>query len=91
MRGLDYALSVPSTHGIQLSGTTITLEGLDRPVRLNFWDFGGQEIYHGSHALFSSDGVRFVVCIRPIDTRCPNVFSTNPYELDATEPHSTGK
>ena len=22
------------------------------PVRLNLWDFGGQDIYHGSHALF---------------------------------------
>ena len=31
---------------------TVTLENFPEPVRLNLWGFGGQDIYHGSHALF---------------------------------------
>ena len=38
--------------GIQLGVITVPLKGFPKPVRLNLWDFGGQDIYHGSHALF---------------------------------------
>ncbi len=38
-----------STHGIQIA--TTFLSG-DPPARLQIWDFGGQDIYHGTHALF---------------------------------------
>lgn len=40
------AQEMPSTHGIQI-GTF----GLG-PVQFNYWDFGGQEVYHGTHRLF---------------------------------------
>ena len=50
MRNLPFDPSVPTTHGIQLGEMTATLENFPEPVDL--WDFGGQDIYHGSHALF---------------------------------------
>ena len=52
LRGMNYEPNVPSTHGIELSESKVELEGFREPVRLNLWDFGGQEIYHGAHPLF---------------------------------------
>jgi internalin A len=52
LRGLEYDPSIPTTHGIRLGEMTMSLETFPEPVRLNLWDFGGQDIYHGSHALF---------------------------------------
>ncbi|WP_296841399.1 leucine-rich repeat domain-containing protein [Thiofilum sp.] len=47
-----------STHGIVIKNIDLPVEGLDQPVTLNLWDFGGQEIYHATHRLFlSSDCV----------------------------------
>jgi internalin A len=65
LRGEKFDPSVPTTHGIQLSDTSITLESFDNPVRLNLWDFGGQEIYHGSHALFLQGRAIFLVLWTP--------------------------
>ncbi|MBJ7417959.1 MAG: hypothetical protein JHC88_21325, partial [Niveispirillum sp.] len=40
-----------STHGIVIKEATLpTID--DVPVSLSVWDFGGQDIYHGTHALF---------------------------------------
>jgi internalin A len=52
LRGLEFDPNVPTTHGIQLGEITATIENFPQSVRLNLWDFGGQDIYHGSHALF---------------------------------------
>jgi internalin A len=65
LRVMDYDPSVPSTHGIELSETKVDLEGFAEPVRLNLWDFGGQEIYHGSHALFLQAQAVFLVLWTP--------------------------
>jgi internalin A len=66
LRGLEFDdRNVSSTHGIQLSDITLSLEGFSEPVRLNFWDFGGQEIYHGSHALFLHGQAIFLVLWTP--------------------------
>jgi internalin A len=56
---------VPSTHGIQLSEMALELEGFESPIRLNLWDFGGQEIYHGSHALFVQGQAVFLILWTP--------------------------
>jgi internalin A len=61
LRDLEFDPSVPTTHGIQLGHTTVTLENVPEPVRLNLWDFGGQDIYHGSHALFLHGQAIFVI------------------------------
>src|SRR5271166_963501 len=50
--GLTFDSSKPTTHGVQLGQTAMELDDFTEPVRLNLWDFGGQDIYHGSHALF---------------------------------------
>ncbi|MFM9745761.1 hypothetical protein ACKI2C_50255, partial [Streptomyces brasiliscabiei] len=38
-----------STHGIEVGSTDLPGES---PLRLHIWDFGGQDIYLGAHALF---------------------------------------
>lgn len=63
--GLSYDPSVPTTHGIQLSEMTLELEDVATPIRLNLWDFGGQEVYHGSHALFLQGRAVFLVLWTP--------------------------
>ena len=52
LRGEPYDDDVESTHGIIV--TSAPLPGRKRSTRgrLQIWDFGGQEIYHGTHALF---------------------------------------
>ncbi|MGL4460594.1 MAG: COR domain-containing protein [Planctomycetia bacterium] len=42
-----------STHGVTVESWEAPADwGLPHTVRLVLWDFGGQEIYHGTHALF---------------------------------------
>jgi len=41
-----------STHGIRLTAATLPASGTVPETKLNIWDFGGQDIYHGTHALF---------------------------------------
>ena len=65
LRGLEFDLSVPTTHGIQLGEMTVTSESFPEPVRLNLWDFGGQDIYHGSHALFLHGQAIFLILWTP--------------------------
>jgi internalin A len=55
----------PSTHGIELSESKVDLGGFAEPVRLNLWDFGGQEIYHGAHTLFLQGQAVFLVLWTP--------------------------
>jgi internalin A len=62
---LEFDLSVPTTHGIQLGEITLELECFQEPVRLNLWDFGGQDIYHGSHALFLHGQTIFLLLWTP--------------------------
>ncbi|MCA9029168.1 MAG: hypothetical protein KDA66_00090, partial [Planctomycetaceae bacterium] len=63
--GEKYDESVPSTHGIQCRQQV--QEQLNRweRVRFNFWDFGGQDIYHGSHALFLQGQAVFLLLWTP--------------------------
>ena len=52
LRDESFDEAVLSTHGIQLSSVPLALQVAGAPVTLKIWDFGGQEIYHGTHALF---------------------------------------
>ena len=52
LRGESFDEAVLSTHGIQVSSVPLAPQILDAPVTLKIWDFGGQDIYHGTHALF---------------------------------------
>ncbi len=52
VEGLDFEKDWDSTHGIRLTFADLPTAPGEPPARLNIWDFGGQDIYHGTHALF---------------------------------------
>jgi internalin A len=49
----------PSTHGIRLEPWTLIFD--DGPIDIHIWDFGGQDIYHGTHALFLRSKALFLI------------------------------
>jgi len=55
----------PSTHGIQLRQWALPdvlqdkLDGV--PLKVNVWDFGGQDIYHATHRLFMRTRALFLL------------------------------
>jgi internalin A len=55
----DFDSCESSTHGIQL----VPWDLLDHEdvLRINIWDFGGQDIYHGTHTLFLRSRVLFLL------------------------------
>ena len=61
LRGLPFDESIPSTHGITVTSTPWS--GSDDT--LNLWDFGGQDIYHGTHSLFLRTRAIFVIVWHP--------------------------
>jgi len=52
LRGEPFDPSIPSTHGIHLGEFKIAPKAGEPEIQLCCWDFGGQDIYHGTHALF---------------------------------------
>jgi internalin A len=63
--GQDYDESIPSTHGVRIGHFTVERSVNLPPARVNLWDFGGQDIYHGSHALFLEGHAVFLVLWHP--------------------------
>ncbi|MFO1039057.1 MAG: COR domain-containing protein [Geminicoccaceae bacterium] len=49
LAGEPFETAWNSTHGISVRTASL---GDDGPTRLLIWDFGGQDIYHSTHALF---------------------------------------
>jgi internalin A len=45
LRGEGFAESLDTTHGIELGRLDLPHPNLDEEIRLNSWDFGGQEVY----------------------------------------------
>ncbi|MEG4581125.1 leucine-rich repeat domain-containing protein [Microcoleus sp. MON1_C5] len=45
-----YNANEPQTDGLNITDWKITVN--TKPVKLNVWDFGGQEIYHATHQFF---------------------------------------
>ncbi|MBC3910934.1 leucine-rich repeat domain-containing protein [Undibacterium umbellatum] len=61
LRGLDYDPAISSTHGVQVhSHSNGGVEG-----EWHIWDFGGQDIYHSTHALFLRTRAVFVLVWSP--------------------------
>ncbi|MCC3410372.1 MAG: leucine-rich repeat domain-containing protein [Microcoleus sp. PH2017_02_FOX_O_A] len=46
----QYNPNQPQTDGLNITNLQITVN--TKPVKLNVWDFGGQEIYHATHQFF---------------------------------------
>lgn len=59
-----YDKSQPSTHGIEIRDAMFDNPD-GEPVPVHVWDFGGQDIYHGTHALFLKSRAIFVICWNP--------------------------
>lgn len=58
--------SIPSTHSIDLDWVTVIPASEDKQeVIAHVWDFGGQDIYHGTHALFMDERALFVIVWNP--------------------------
>ncbi|MBO0614477.1 leucine-rich repeat domain-containing protein [Thiothrix fructosivorans] len=53
--------SFKSTHGIIIKEIQQALDSEEKPVTLQLWDFGGQEIYHATHRLFLSDDCLYLL------------------------------
>ena len=53
LRDEDFDGRVESTHGILVTSAPLRASEGQEPARLQIWDFGGQDIYHGTHALFT--------------------------------------
>ena len=64
---MDFDPEILTTHGIERSffKTNVNLESFKGSVRLNVWDFGGQEIYHGSQTLFLHGQAIFLLLWNP--------------------------
>jgi internalin A len=65
LRGEDYDDTVPSTHGIVVTSAELRTPGGAESAKLHIWDFGGQEIYHGTHALFIRARALFLLVWTP--------------------------
>ena len=79
LRRLRYNPKITTTHGVQL-GKTIVQVGFPSPVRLNLWDFGGQDIYHGSHALFLHGQAIFLLLWTP-ELECQTTYREGELSL----------
>ena len=65
LRGEDYDPQVPSTHGVTVTTASLPAPDGAPPSLLHIWDFGGQDIYHGTHALFMRTRAAFLIVWTP--------------------------
>jgi internalin A len=63
LQGQEYDETVPSTHGVKIDAAPLT--ALRDLATLRIWDFGGQDIYHGTHALFLKSSAIFMLVWTP--------------------------
>jgi internalin A len=61
LRGEDYDTRVSSTHGVIVTSAPMPWCDSADPTVLHIWDFGGQDIYHGTHALFMRTRAVFLI------------------------------
>ena len=66
LQGLEYNPAIPSTHGVELGRYRVLAAESEHPeIHLTLWDFGGQDIYLGTHGLFLDDRAVYVVAWHP--------------------------
>ena len=58
----DKFITTTKTEGINITDWQITLNG-DEKIRLNIWDFGGQEIMHATHQFFLTQRSLYILVI----------------------------
>jgi internalin A len=57
----DFDLEEAQTHGINIRSKVLTSKG--ETIRVNFWDFGGQEIMHATHQFFLSKRSMYILVL----------------------------
>ncbi|WP_417553255.1 COR domain-containing protein [Marinomonas fungiae] len=74
LKGLPFEPESDSTHGILLTSAPVPSEqerekegetDADNKDQFQIWDFGGQDIYHGTHSLFLRNRAAFVIAWSP--------------------------
>jgi internalin A len=65
LRGAAFEENADSTHGILVADLPVPERAAGDPARFHVWDFGGQDIYHGTHALFLRSRAVFMICWTP--------------------------
>jgi len=60
LRGEDFQENSDSTHGIRVTSAPLPSAN-GESTKLHIWDFGGQDIYHGTHALFVHTHAIFLI------------------------------
>lgn len=65
LRNEDFVESRPTTHGIELGTLRLPHPTLPVHIKLNTWDFGGQEVYRITHQFFFSPRALFILVWRP--------------------------
>ena len=65
LRGEEYDEGQASTHGIAATRAPLSAAAGAVPTILQFWDFGGQDLYHGTHALFTRANALFLLVWAP--------------------------
>jgi internalin A len=69
--GPAYDPTIKTTHGVQVRQFTLPGAGLSvdgakpLPLTLKLWNFGGQDLYHGTHALFLRDRAIHLIAWTP--------------------------
>jgi len=64
--GHDFEPNADSTHGISVMTAQVAMpQPADEPACLHLWDFGGQDLYHGTHALFMRTRSLFLLVWTP--------------------------
>ena len=58
----DFDPNEDTTHGINIRNWKVVENG-DEPLRVNIWDFGGQEIMHATHQFFLSRRSLYVLVL----------------------------
>ena len=61
LKGLQPEPDPDSTHGVAVMSTRLPLDGSEPMTPINLWDFGGQDVYHGTHALFMKCQAIFLI------------------------------
>lgn len=60
--GLAHNPGQPTTHGLNISSLNLRHPSVDDvDMRLDVWDFGGQEIYHSTHQFFLADSALYII------------------------------
>ncbi len=66
----NFNTNEPSTHGVQFWNWDREVE--QGPLHINVWDFGGQDIYYGTHAMFHRGRAVFLIAWEPEIERTPH-------------------